>query len=96
METPEILGSPTVHLPPEIFQCKQNAFYCFLRFNRVVTGNCTPVADLPTLPCQIESSQVLLVLMVAYPRGFLIWMASSIFDPSGFYLDCGFSKVPGD
>ena len=30
------------------------------------------------------------------PRGFLIRMIFFIFGPCGFYLDCGFSKVPGD
>ena len=61
-----------------------------------MTGDCTSVIDLPTLPCQIETAQVLLVLVVAYPSGFLIWMAFFTYGPSVFYLDCGVSKVPGD
>ena len=50
-----------------------------------------------TLTCQTETPGVLLALVVAYPRGFLIQMIFFfIFGPCGFYLDCGFSKVPGD
>ena len=46
--------------------------------------------------CQIETAGFLLGLVVAYPRGFFIRMIFFIFGPCGFYLDCGFSKVPGD
>ena len=46
-----------------------------------------------TLPCQIETARVLLGLVVAYPLWFLNW---PIFAPCWFYLDCRFSKVPGD
>ena len=33
---------------------------------------------------------------MSYPCGFLIWMDFFIFYPCGFYLGCGFSKVPAD
>ena len=45
-----------------------------------------------TLTCQIETAQVLL----GPPCGFLFRMIFLICGPSEFYLDCGFSKVPGD
>ena len=49
-----------------------------------------------TLCCRIRTARSLLGLVAPYPCGFLIWMDFFIFYPCGFYLGCGFSKVPAD